>query len=582
MGVNLDQAAADSRTVWRSLHCFLHWRPEHIDSFLTETVAPLMAGLQDAGHLTDWFFIRYSEGGPHLRIRVRDADPATVRKLQEALAEAVRTSPYPIWSLPEHDPATRHAHGEVREIAYEPETERYGGPEALPVAEEIFCRSSQIAIAVVGRTVGREQRLVAAADLVLATAVALDLDRLDTVRWLRRAAIAWRWHRDDTSLAPPMVQNAALTVAARQSAALVRRWDEIAASADTGRRLRDRWAQQIRQARARLEPGSPVSRERWLQVWSSQLHMLLNRLGVLPDEERSLYWFIAASLLAPQGPTDFFADHTEAVDRRYLEASNFARSRIEWQQPRKVPAAAQAPSRLSARPPVALPSRAPISVPLDRALAARTSGRGDLGGSVSITELGTLLWSAYAGPTVPDAGGPPRRPYPSAGASYVTRLRLIVWAVDGLSPGQYEVDQTRRALLPLGAAPSPDEMVAASMWFSLESSADGAYQRINLSTLPALLGLYVDLGTLRKAYGLRALRFGLLEAGHLAQNLALCAAATGLSLGMVGGFYDDVAHELLLLDGVDEVLAYLLPIGRHEPRVHPAQQPMPERGASGG
>ena len=32
--------------------------------------------------------------------------------------------------------------------------------------------------------------------------------------------------------------------------------------------------------------------------------------------------------------------------------------------------------------------------------------------------------------------------------------------------------------------------------------------------------------------------------------------------GMVGGFYDDIAHELLLLDGVDEVLAYLLPVGR--------------------
>jgi nitroreductase len=47
---------------------------------------------------------------------------------------------------------------------------------------------------------------------------------------------------------------------------------------------------------------------------------------------------------------------------------------------------------------------------------------------------------------------------------------------------------------------------------------------------------------------------------HLAQNLGLVAAATGLSLGMIGGFYDDVAHDVLGLDGVDESLVYLLPL----------------------
>ena len=71
------------------------------------------------------------------------------------------------------------------EAVYEPETERYGGAAALPVAEEVFCRSSRIAAAVVGRTDGPAQRLAAAMDFVLVTAVSLDLDPLDTVRWLR-------------------------------------------------------------------------------------------------------------------------------------------------------------------------------------------------------------------------------------------------------------------------------------------------------------------------------------------------------------------------------------------------------------
>jgi hypothetical protein len=34
-----------------------------------------------------------------------------------------------------------------------------------------------------------------------------------------------------------------------------------------------------------------------------------------------------------------------------------------------------------------------------------------------------------------------------------------------------------------------------------------------------------------------------------------------LRMGVVGGFYDDVAHDVFGLDGVGEVLVYLLPVG---------------------
>ena len=167
------------------------------------------------------------------------------------------------------------------------------------------------------------------------------------------------------------------------------------------------------------------------------------------------------------------------------------------------------------------------------------------------------------GPTGPGR----RRPYPSAGAKYAVRLRLLARDVAGVPAHQYDVDAESRLLLPTGPVPTDAELATASMWFRAgpaTQSADtpASQERIDLSALPALLGVYVDLPVLRATYGLRALRFGMLEAGHLAQNLALTAAATGLGLGMVGGFYDDIAHELLLLDGVDEVLAYLLPVGR--------------------
>ncbi|MFF7632001.1 thiopeptide-type bacteriocin biosynthesis protein [Kitasatospora sp. NPDC008050] len=562
---------------WRSAYCFLRWRPEHTDAFLTETLAPRMDALRTAGRIEDWFFIRYSEHGPHLRIRVLGAGPATMRELCEQLTEAVRAAPYPVEPYPV-EPAARRAtgdpqvpreHGEVCETAYEPETERYGGAAALPIAEEVFCRSSAIAAAAVARTPEPARRLAAATDFVLATAVALDLDPLGAVRWLRRSAIAWRGHPGTTVLAPTTVQGSALDVAQAQSAAVLRRWHDIRAS-DTsgtsgaagasGTRLRDQWAACVRAARARLEPASEVGRERWLQVWSSQLHMLLNRMGVLPDEERSLQWFIASSLLAPEGATDFFADHPAAVDRRYLDASNFAPSRMRWQRPRNVPRVPkQPPHSPFAGPPVALPAGEPPSMPLGEAMTRRASARGELGTTMAAQELGTLLWSAYAGAAEADARGWVPRPYPSAGAGYVARLRLIVRDVDGLRPGMYELDPATRTLLPIGAAPTTDDLEATYVGFGRHESAD---PYIDVAVLPAMVGLYVDLGALRERYGLRAMRFAFLEAGHLAQNLGLTAAATQLSVGVVGGFYDDIAHEVFMLDGVDEVLAYLLPVGR--------------------
>ena len=555
---------------WSSLYCYLYWRPADTDTFISATLAPLLEALRDAGRIEQWFFIRYSEqDGPHLRIRTRGADPVTTAELRGQLTEAVRAAPYPVDGKLEQvyrrrapgDRRTPRGHGEVCDAVYEPETERYGGATALAVAEEVFCQSSRIAATVVGRTAGPAQRLAAATDFVLATAVSLDLDPLDTVRWLRRSVISWRRFSGGTSPVPMTVPVSALDAAAAQSAAVVRRRQEIQASRGSGTRLRDQWAACVTAARARLEADETVGRSTWLQVWASQLHMLLNRMGVPPEEERSICWFIASSLLAPEGTTDYFADHPGAVDRRYLDASNFVPSRMEWQQPRKAPRDAKGPRRgPSAGSPSALAAGGPPSMPLGEAMARRRSGHGDLGGSVAAEALGTVLWSAYAGAAAPGAGGRVGRPYPSAGAEYVARLRLVVRDVAGLSPGLYELEPESRTLLPVAAAPTTGELEAASMWFGPEGgSVPGS---VDVSTLPALVGLYLELGTLRARYGLRAMRFAYLEAGHLAQNLALTAAATGLSLGMVGAFYDDTAHELFLLDGIDDVLAYLLPVGR--------------------
>jgi SagB-type dehydrogenase family enzyme len=164
------------------------------------------------------------------------------------------------------------------------------------------------------------------------------------------------------------------------------------------------------------------------------------------------------------------------------------------------------------------------------------------------------LWTAQGGSREGEYA--PHRPYPSAGAAYCARLRVAALDVDGLEPGCYDVDEVSKQLIRMAPAPTVEDLEDTSVWFGPGAAS--------LDRTPAVLGLYVRTGFLRKKYGMRALRFAYAEAGHLAQNLALVAAAAGLKLGMIGGFYDDVAHDVFGLDGVDEALVYLLPVAGHD------------------
>ncbi|MEU9044957.1 MULTISPECIES: SagB/ThcOx family dehydrogenase [unclassified Kitasatospora] len=150
-------------------------------------------------------------------------------------------------------------------------------------------------------------------------------------------------------------------------------------------------------------------------------------------------------------------------------------------------------------------------------------------------------------------------PVPSAGALHTVRLRLVALAVDGLPAGTYQCLPEHRRLRPLGPPPALDDLKALSSYL-FRPAADPA--AIGIDRAPAVLAVYLDLALLRRHYGLRALRLGLLEAGHLTQNLLLTAAAHGLGTTPLGGLQDDLAHELLGLDDLEEPIQYLLPLGR--------------------
>ena len=136
---------------WISAHVFIH------DFFkLTHFIQTCLGELP--GQLRDHrFFVRYWLGGPHLRIRFRNA--ACLPLLQAAVSRYWEEHQFPSTLEPESfyrgyasQLATEkefywHANGSVHLIAYEPETERYWGEAGLCLCENEFVDDSRMMLA---------------------------------------------------------------------------------------------------------------------------------------------------------------------------------------------------------------------------------------------------------------------------------------------------------------------------------------------------------------------------------------------------------------------------------------------------
>ncbi len=203
---------------------------------------------------------------------------------------------------------------------------------------------------------------------------------------------------------------------------------------------------------------------------------------------------------------------------------------------------------------VALGRRTPLPMRVDAAIAARRSVRIFDKRPLARGELAALLHAGYGVTGELEAEGEPVQPVravPSGGALYPLELFAIVRRVSGLTPGIYHYDPLANVL----------ERCARR---DADLTRLSPYDR-ELESAAASLVIAATFWRSRFKYGLRAYRFTLLEAGHLAQNLLLAATALDLASFPLGGFYDRRLDALLGLDGVDESSLAMVCVGRAEP-----------------
>ncbi len=127
---------------------------------------------------------------------------------------------------------------------------------------------------------------------------------------------------------------------------------------------------------------------------------------------------------------------------------------------------------------------------------------------------------------------------------------LAVHNVAGVEPGIYHYAVEAHALEQLRAGD-----------YRVETAAAALDQRIALACNMVFVWTAVFPRSKWK-YKQRAYRYVYLDAGHMAQNVALAAVGLGLGSCQIAALYDDEANALLGVDGEDESVIYMTTVGR--------------------
>jgi SagB-type dehydrogenase family enzyme len=195
----------------------------------------------------------------------------------------------------------------------------------------------------------------------------------------------------------------------------------------------------------------------------------------------------------------------------------------------------------------------PISLPapkkagtmsLDAALAARRSIRGYTGQSLTIAEVGQLLWAAQ-GVTSPDG----KRTAPSAMHRYPLEIAVVAQNVDGLPGGAYRYVPATHSLQLLVAAKPGAALLAGSASQPQVHSAPAVF----------VIGAVYE----RMGPGAKNRTWTDYEAGLSSENLLLQAVALKLGAVVTGGIDPAQTKETVKFTGGEQVIV-VIPVG------HPA------------
>lgn len=214
---------------------------------------------------------------------------------------------------------------------------------------------------------------------------------------------------------------------------------------------------------------------------------------------------------------------------------------LNWSKKPKVYKVYADAAKIELEPPL------PVSVSLDEVLKHRKSIRRFSDTLITVQELSCLLWACTG--IQRKEHGYEFRTAPSAGALYPIETYIVVNKVEDIERGVYHYNIKEHVL---------EELKKGDFRRDITNAALG--QRMCLECAVVFVWTAIFFRSKWK-YKQRAYRYIYLDAGHLAQNLALAAVGLGLGSCQIGALFDDEVNTLLAIDGVEESTVYLSVVG---------------------
>lgn len=197
---------------------------------------------------------------------------------------------------------------------------------------------------------------------------------------------------------------------------------------------------------------------------------------------------------------------------------------------------------------IALPEpAAPATMSLDDAIRRRKSLRAYTDEPLDKARLSYLLWASTG--IQRREQGHEFRTAPSAGALYPIETYLVVNNVDDLPPGVYHYSIRDHGL---------DQIKAGTFQRLLAEAALGQGM---CAAAPVVFIWTAVFQRMKWKYKQRAYRYVYLDAGHIAENLALAAVSLDLGSCQIGALFDDEVNAIIDVDGAEESVIYMTVVG---------------------
>jgi SagB-type dehydrogenase family enzyme len=141
------------------------------------------------------------------------------------------------------------------------------------------------------------------------------------------------------------------------------------------------------------------------------------------------------------------------------------------------------------------------------------------------------------------------RTAPSAGALYPIETYIAANNVEEIKAGIYHYDIKNHLLEEIRIGYFGDDLAHAALDQNMCATASGVFIWTAV------------FGRAKWKYSQRAYRYVYLDAGHIAQNLALAGTSIACGSCQVGAFFDDEINSIVCIDGMEESAICLSVVG---------------------